>query len=170
MGIKKSHTNEYKAKVVLAALREDRTMSELASEYGVHPITIGLWKKAVVQGLPRLFEGGRSLNGKEKEQTALIEKLYGKIGEIEVENDWIKKSLVSKTRGKMGLDFQGRNEESCMAVQSFGAVQIGLLLSTKGSEFGRYCADESHRRAIQDEPLPTVRRRHFMEVGRWLCF
>jgi len=59
MGIKKSHTNEYKAKVVLASLREDRTMSELASEYGVHPITIGLWKKAVVQGLPRLFEGGR---------------------------------------------------------------------------------------------------------------
>ena len=57
MGIKKSHTNEYKAKVVLAALREDRTMSELASEYGVHPITIGLWKKAVVYGLPRLFEG-----------------------------------------------------------------------------------------------------------------
>jgi len=38
-------------------LREDRTMSELASEYGVHPITIGLWKKAVVYGLPRLFEG-----------------------------------------------------------------------------------------------------------------
>jgi hypothetical protein len=32
-------------------------MFELASEYGVHPITIGLWKKAVVQGLPRLFEG-----------------------------------------------------------------------------------------------------------------
>ena len=93
MGIKKNHTNEYKAKVVLASLREDRTMSELASEYGVHPITIGLWKKAVVQGLPRLFDGGRSLNGKEKEQTALIEKLYGKIGEIEVENDWIKKKL-----------------------------------------------------------------------------
>jgi len=53
----------------------------------VHPITIGLWKKAVVYSLPRLFEGGRSLNGKEKEQEALIEKLYGKIGEIEVEQD-----------------------------------------------------------------------------------
>ena len=93
MGIKKSHTNEYKAKVALAALREDRTLSELGSEYGVHPITIGLWKKAVVQGLPRLFEGEHASNGKEKEQKVLIEKLYGKIGEIEVENDWIKKKL-----------------------------------------------------------------------------
>ena len=45
MGIKKKHTNEYKAKVALAALREDRTLSELSSEYGVHPIQIGLWKK-----------------------------------------------------------------------------------------------------------------------------
>ena len=40
-----------------------------------------------------------------------------------------------------------------MAVQSFGAVQIGLLLSTKGSEFGRYCADASHRRAIYEDAI-----------------
>ena len=94
MGIKKSHTNEFKAKVVLAALREDKTMSELGAEYGVHPITIGLWKKTVVEGLPRFFEGGGWVNGKEKEQKALIERLYEKIGRIEVENDWIKKKLV----------------------------------------------------------------------------
>jgi transposase-like protein len=94
MGIKKRHTNEFKAKVVMAALREDRTLSELASQFGVHPITIGLWKKAVVQGLPRIFEAGSFANGKEKEQKALIERLYGKIGEIEVENDWIKKKLA----------------------------------------------------------------------------
>jgi len=93
MGIKKNHTNEFKAKVVMAAMREDRTLSELGTAYGVHPITIGLWKKKVVHGLPRLFEEGGLSNGKEKEQQALIEKLYGKIGEIEVENDWIKKKL-----------------------------------------------------------------------------
>lgn len=94
MGIKKRHTNEFKAKVVMAALREDRTLSELGSQFSVHPITIGLWKKVVIESLPRLFDGGGSKNGKEKEQRALIEKLYGKIGEIEVENDWIKKKLA----------------------------------------------------------------------------
>jgi len=91
MGMKKKHTNEFKAKVVLAALREDRTLSELASEYGVHPIQIGLWKKAATRNLPRLFEKGSVSNG--KEQKVLIEKLYGKIGEVEVENDWLKKKL-----------------------------------------------------------------------------
>jgi transposase-like protein len=93
MGIRKNHTNEFKAKVVLAALREDRTRSELASEYGVHPIQIGLWKKAAMRGIPRLFEKGNISNGKDNEQKMLIEKLYGKIGEVEVENDWLKKKL-----------------------------------------------------------------------------
>ena len=93
MGIRKNHTNEYKAKVVLAALKEDRTTSELASEYGVHPIQIGFWKKAVKQGLSRLFEKGNGTNGHDKDQKSLIEKLYGKIGEVEVENDWLKKKL-----------------------------------------------------------------------------
>lgn len=93
MGIRKNHTNEFKAKVALAALREDRTKSELGSEYGVHPIQIGLWKKTAVRGLPRLFEGKIISGSQDKEQKALIEKLYGKIGEVEVENDWLKKKL-----------------------------------------------------------------------------
>jgi transposase-like protein len=93
MGFKKRHTNEYKAKVVLAALREDRTISELASEYKVHPITIGLWKKAVIRNLSSLFSDRCVSNGEAQEQKALIEKLYSKIGEVEVENDWLKKKL-----------------------------------------------------------------------------
>lgn len=93
MGIKKNHSNEYKAKVALAALREDRTTSELASEYGIHPINIGIWKKTVVQGAPRLFESGGAGSIKEKEQKVLIEELYRKIGKIEVENDWLKKKF-----------------------------------------------------------------------------
>lgn len=93
MGIKKRHTNEYKAKVVLAALREDRTNSELASEYGVHPIQIGLWKKVVKASLARLFDAKGASHGHDKEKQSLIEKLYGKIGEVEVENDWLKKKL-----------------------------------------------------------------------------
>lgn len=93
MGIRKNHTNEFKAKVVLSALKEDRTTSELASEYGVHPIQIGVWKKTAKQGLPRLFDKGGFSKGADKERQELIEKLYGKIGQAEVENDWLKKKL-----------------------------------------------------------------------------
>ena len=93
MGVRKNHTNEFKAKVAMAALREDRTMSELASEYGVHPVQIGLWKKAVIRRLHQVFDKDNGSALKDKEQQALLEKLYGKIGKIEVENDWLKKKL-----------------------------------------------------------------------------
>lgn len=91
MGIRKSHTKEFKAKVAVAALKEDRTLSELGSAYGVHPIQIGRWKKTALEELPRVFEGKISDDG--REQKILIDRLYGKIGEIEVENDWLKKKL-----------------------------------------------------------------------------
>lgn len=56
MGIKKSHTNEFKAKVVLAALRGDRTLSELTSQFGVHPITIGLYGSGMPVYQRRFYE------------------------------------------------------------------------------------------------------------------
>ena len=63
----------------------------------------------------------------------------------------LKKSLVSRSRGEMALGFERGKEESCMAMQSFGTVPIRFLLSTKGIEFGRYCADEFDRRAIYED-------------------
>ena len=93
MKIRKKHTNEFKAKVTLAALREDRTMSELSSEFGVHPVQIGLWKKAAVRGLCKVFEKQGTPQKAEKDASLLIEKLYTKIGIKEVENDWLKKKL-----------------------------------------------------------------------------
>ena len=151
MGIKKRHTNEFKAKVVMAALREDRTLSELASQFGVHPITIGLWKKAVVQGLPRIFEAGSFANGKEKEQKALIERLYGKIGEIEVENDWIKKSSLFKSYGSVAVDRSKREAiEFDEAMRGIGTGPIKLVLPTCAVEPGGFDPDEFDRRAVHE--------------------
>ena len=93
MGIRKNHTSEFKSKVAMAALREDRTMSELSSEYGVHPIQIGVWKKVVREQLPRLFEDKSAVAAGQKEQQQLVERLYQKIGKLEVENEWVKKKL-----------------------------------------------------------------------------
>ena len=55
MGAKKNHTGEFKAKVVLAALREDRTLAELASQFGVHPITIAALEEGRGSGLASFF-------------------------------------------------------------------------------------------------------------------
>ena len=78
MTIKKNYTKESKAKVELAAIREGKTMFEHSSQYGVHPIQIGVWKKAAITGLSRIFEGKHSPI--EKEQKCLIERLYRKVG------------------------------------------------------------------------------------------
>ena len=93
MVVKKNHTNQFKAKVVMAAMREDRSMSELSSEYGVHPTQIGTWKKIAKENMARLFEEKSKPGLEQKEQKQLEEKLYRKIGELEMENDWIKKKL-----------------------------------------------------------------------------
>jgi transposase-like protein len=92
--MKKKHSKDFKAKVALAALRDDRTLSELSSRFGVHAIQIGKWKKTAVESLPSLFDR-RGQSNHNQEQKELIESLYKKIGEIEVEKDFLKKKQLS---------------------------------------------------------------------------
>lgn len=89
MGIKKSFGAEFKAKVALLALRENRTVAEISSEHGVHSVQINRWRKIAQEGLSQVFLE----NAGKCDHLGLIEKLYRKIGELEVENDWIKKKL-----------------------------------------------------------------------------
>jgi transposase len=82
------HTPALKARVALEAVKEEKTSSELAGHYQVHPGLIRNWKTILVKGAPELFNG-KGL--KDKDQAELIEELYKKIGRLEVELDWLKK-------------------------------------------------------------------------------
>ena len=86
---RKQHSGAFKAQVAVAALRGDRTMSELSSEYGVHPTVIIRWKKQALEGLPGLLSGRSGL--KDKEAEGLQSRLYQEIGQLKVELDWLKK-------------------------------------------------------------------------------
>lgn len=86
---RKQHSGAFKAQVAVAALRGDRTMSELSSEYGVHPTVITRWKKQALEGLPGLLSGKTA--PKVKEAEALQSRLYQEIGQLKVELDWLKK-------------------------------------------------------------------------------
>jgi transposase-like protein len=88
---RRQHSGEFKAKVVLEALRGERTINELAAEYGVHPIQITQWKKVVLEGLPQLLSRRRGTKSKEEE--ALKATLYQQIGQLKVELDWLKKKV-----------------------------------------------------------------------------
>lgn len=79
----------FKAKVALEVVRGEKTTSQLASEYGVHPNQIGQWKKRLLEELPSLFSDRRKRE--EKEGVAETDELYRQIGQLKVELDWLKK-------------------------------------------------------------------------------
>ncbi len=90
MAQRKRHTPEFKAKVALEAIRENKTAGQIASEYEVHPTQVSQWKKEAIDHLTAVFQhGGRRSEAKTSE--VLQDRLYSQIGQLKVELDWLKK-------------------------------------------------------------------------------
>lgn len=82
----------FKAKFAIEALKERETLSELAVCYDLHPNQISQWKQEFLENLSVVFEQKGS-NSKQ-EQVIDVGKLYSKIGELQMEKDFLKKSLA----------------------------------------------------------------------------
>jgi transposase len=82
---------DFKAKVVLEALKERSTIEELARKYELHPTQINTWKKEAVANMSAVFGADKDEGVADHEKQT--EKLYAKIGQLEVENDFLKKNL-----------------------------------------------------------------------------
>ena len=86
------YTNEFKAKVVLELLREEKTAAQIAAEYGVHPTQLAQWKKAVLDSLPGAFDKGkREVKELEKAHQKEVDELHKEIGHLTVQVNWLKK-------------------------------------------------------------------------------
>lgn len=86
---RKVHSGAFKAKVALEAFRGLKPISELASEYGVHPAQISQWKKQLLSEVKDLFSDKRSRREEQSEESE--SRLYEEIGRLKIELDWLKK-------------------------------------------------------------------------------
>ncbi len=94
---RRTFSAEFKARVVRSALREDKTMAQLASDFDVHPNQIMKWKKQVVESMTDSFKKGGGNDKKADDD--LTDRLYQQIGQLKVELDWLKKKA-----GVFGID------------------------------------------------------------------
>lgn len=87
---RRNHSAAFKAKVALAALKGDKTMSELAAEFDLHPNQIKQWKDQLLDGVTDVFED----RPKSKEPEIDLTSLHAKIGQLTLENDFLEGALA----------------------------------------------------------------------------
>lgn len=90
--MRKSYSGNFKAKVAIDVIKEHETVTELASKYQVHRALLTRWKKEAIEGLPGVFS---QKNKNNNDHQRLIDELYKQIGQLKVENDWLKKKVDS---------------------------------------------------------------------------
>jgi len=94
--MRKRHTPAFKAQIVAQALKEEKTLTQIASENDIHPNQISAWKATALNGLPTLFERDSKTAHEQAAQQQQLEELYAQIGRLTTQVVWLKK--------KSGLD------------------------------------------------------------------
>lgn len=92
MCMRKRHSPEFKAQVVQELLREQKSVSQFAAEYGVHPNQLYRWREVALAGLPSLFSGRmvEEQAAKDAAHAQAVHELYAQIGELSVQLAWLK--------------------------------------------------------------------------------
>jgi transposase len=90
---RRTFSSAFKAKVVIEALKERSTIEELARKHEIHPTQIANWKKSFLENAAAIFDNGEKNSNEEKQREEESDKLYARIGQLEMQNNWLKKKL-----------------------------------------------------------------------------
>ena len=95
MAQRRQRTGQFKARIVPEGLKGQKTINEIASRFGVHPVQLAQWKKQALEELPEVFADrrGRAVREAEEEKARLCEE----IGRMKVELDWLRKRPWPRT-------------------------------------------------------------------------
>jgi transposase len=89
---RKRYDSTFKSKVALAAMRGDKTISELAAQYAVHGNLVSQWKRKLLANIELVFT--EADDGQREDREALLDDLYQQIGRLKVELEWLKKKAA----------------------------------------------------------------------------
>ncbi|MEO6923071.1 MAG: IS3 family transposase [Bryocella sp.] len=132
MTTRKQHSPKFKAQVAVEAIRGEKTLSQLGSQFKVHPIQIAKWRKSALERLPELFVDGRTrqTNTGQAETDALFEQ----IGRQKVELDWLKKKVLACSTEELRRLVDREHEEISIRRQCelLGVNRAGLYYEPLG--------------------------------------
>ena len=86
---RRQYSAEFKAKIAIAAIRGEKTASELSSQYEIHPTMLNTWKRQLLENVSTLFETGKSAHQESSDAKAEVDELYRQIGKLKVERDFL---------------------------------------------------------------------------------
>jgi transposase-like protein len=97
--MKKQYSASFKTQIVQEILKEEKTLSQIAAEHGIHPMQLSKWKSMALKALPGVFGAERKKAGEEKAAyEKKLEQLYAEIGRLTTQLAWLKK--------KSGIEFE----------------------------------------------------------------
>src|SRR5580693_1465572 len=131
MTTRKQYSAAFKARVAIEAIRGEKTLSQLGSQFKVHPIQIAKWRKTALQQMPDLFVDRRTrkTHSGEADNTTL----YEEIGRLKVELDWLKKKWGCSIRGLARIGRKRSSGSQCSpAMRTLGVNRADLYYEPVG--------------------------------------
>ncbi len=97
---RKSYSPQFKAEIVMKVLREEQSISQIASEHGIHPNLISQWKKQFISDAAVVFKDeNKPLKKQKARYEKKIESLYTEVGKLTTQLSWLKKKYGELEKG-----------------------------------------------------------------------